>query len=130
MVAFKGQGLSAKGVLKNKKDINPALSPRRRLYGLSGRHMPSTRTPERFPSTLSVLGTAVLGHFYYPYRSTPLEILACIVCISAQGPPRPSSTLSTPLLPSLFRRCSETTIHLRTIAISLGDSSKFWESAK
>ncbi|KAH3859102.1 hypothetical protein DPMN_101749 [Dreissena polymorpha] len=27
---------------------------------------------------------------------------------------RPSSTLPPPLLPSLFRRCSETTIHLRT----------------
>ncbi|KAH3891446.1 hypothetical protein DPMN_015548 [Dreissena polymorpha] len=35
-----------------------------------------------------------------------------------------------PLLPSLFRRCSKTTIHLRTVTIPLCDPSKSWLSAK
>ncbi|KAH3819650.1 hypothetical protein DPMN_121390 [Dreissena polymorpha] len=53
-----------------------------------------------------------------------------MACIFAQGPPRPSPTLPPPLLSSLFRRCSETTIYLRTITIPLRYPSKFWESAK
>ncbi|KAH3823005.1 hypothetical protein DPMN_124800 [Dreissena polymorpha] len=57
----------------------------------------------------------------------PLKILACF---PAQGTPRKSSTLSPPLLMSHFRRCSETTIHLRTITIPLSNPSKFLESAK
>ncbi|KAH3727040.1 hypothetical protein DPMN_052965 [Dreissena polymorpha] len=68
---------------------------------------------ERFPSIFSVLGTAVLRHFHYIHRAIPFEILACI---SSQDPPRPSSTLPPPLSPSLFRRCNETTIYLRTIS--------------
>ncbi|KAH3721628.1 hypothetical protein DPMN_064564 [Dreissena polymorpha] len=79
----------------------------------------TSHRPERqngFPNTLSVLSTAVQGHF--------------LVHISAQGLPRPSYTLPPRLLPSLFRRCSKTTIHLRTITIPLGDPSNLWESAK
>ncbi|KAH3886165.1 hypothetical protein DPMN_010166 [Dreissena polymorpha] len=47
----------------------------------------------------------------------------------------PRSTLSVLysvpllLLLSLFRLCNETTIHLQTITIPLGDPSKIWESA-
>ncbi|KAH3810918.1 hypothetical protein DPMN_139317 [Dreissena polymorpha] len=74
------------------------------------------RTGYRRPSTFPL---SSLGHTF--------EIL---VCVSAQGPPRPSSTLPPPLSPSLFRRCSETTIYLRTITIPLSVPSKFWESAK
>ncbi|KAH3859289.1 hypothetical protein DPMN_102007 [Dreissena polymorpha] len=40
------------------------------------------------------------------------------------------SAPSPPLCPFRFRGCCETTIHLRTITIPLGDPSKFWESAK
>ncbi|KAH3835879.1 hypothetical protein DPMN_109247 [Dreissena polymorpha] len=48
----------AKGVLKINEDLLPAPRALRCLYGL-------------FPSTLSVLGTAILRHFHYLHRATP-----------------------------------------------------------
>ncbi|KAH3814604.1 hypothetical protein DPMN_143109 [Dreissena polymorpha] len=98
----------------------------RRFYGLSSRHKPPIRTIGRFPQ--HVERTEYRRHGTLKLSSSPnLEILACI---STQGPPRPSSTLPASLLPSLLRRCSETTIHLQTMNIALVDPFKFWESAK
>ncbi|KAH3825452.1 hypothetical protein DPMN_127327 [Dreissena polymorpha] len=97
------------------------------LYGLSSRHTPSTRTPERFPQHVKRTGYRRPSTLRLSSQGHPLENL---VCISAHCSPRPSSTLPPPLLPFLFRRCSETTIYLRTITIPLSDPSKFWESAK
>ncbi|KAH3877052.1 hypothetical protein DPMN_000908 [Dreissena polymorpha] len=97
------------------------------LHGLTGRHKPSTRTPEWFPEHVERSGYRRPSSASLSLWNHPLKILACI---SAQGPPGPSSTLSPPLLPPLFRRCSETTIYLRTITIPLSDPSKLRESAK
>ncbi|KAH3824688.1 hypothetical protein DPMN_126538 [Dreissena polymorpha] len=44
--------------------------------------------------------------------------------------PSSSKYWPAPQLPSLFRRCNETTIHLWTITIPLGDYSKVWECVK
>ena len=127
-----GQGYSAKGVLTINKDLLSALRALRRLYGLSRRHQPSTRTPERFPQhvehtefrrpgTLSLPGIFIRQ----PPRSPGLHLFT-------RSAPSVlyADASAVPQLPSLFRRCSETTIHLRTIAIPLSDPSKFWESAK
>ncbi|KAH3836092.1 hypothetical protein DPMN_109461 [Dreissena polymorpha] len=74
------------------------------------------------------MSTAVLEHFRDLHRTIASKYWH--VSLPKVCPIRPSSTLPAPLLPSLFRRRSETTIHLRTLTILLGDPSKFWESAK
>ncbi|KAH3861936.1 hypothetical protein DPMN_024890 [Dreissena polymorpha] len=54
----------------------------------------------------------------------------CILS-AGSGPPRPPVLYATiSAAPSLFRWCSETNIHLRTITIPLGDPSKFCELTK
>ncbi|KAH3834063.1 hypothetical protein DPMN_107381 [Dreissena polymorpha] len=124
--SLKRTRLLCQGSAENKEDLL-APSALRCLYGLFRRHKLSTRTQERFPQHVKRTGYRRLSTLSLSSYGHPLEILACI---SAQGPPRPFSTLPPPLSPFLFRRCSETTIYLRTITIPRSDPSKFWESAK
>ncbi|KAH3894246.1 hypothetical protein DPMN_018403 [Dreissena polymorpha] len=86
-------------------------------------------TPEWFPQHVECTGYSCPSTLPLSSSGQPLEILTCI---STQGPPRPSSALPPLLSPSLFWRCSETTIYmyLQKITIQLSDPSKFWESGK
>ncbi|KAH3869421.1 hypothetical protein DPMN_032586 [Dreissena polymorpha] len=62
----------------------------RRFYGLSRCQKQSTRPPDPqngFPSTLSVLSIAALGHFHYLHRATPSK--SWPVSLSRVNPVRP-----------------------------------------
>ncbi|KAH3851046.1 hypothetical protein DPMN_093524 [Dreissena polymorpha] len=75
-----------------------------------------------FPTTMSVLSTAVMGHVHYLQRANPQNPGMYLCPWSAPSALYlATSAASVPL---------ETTIHLRTITIPLGQPSKFSGSTK
>ncbi|KAH3796381.1 hypothetical protein DPMN_149949 [Dreissena polymorpha] len=100
-VSLKGQGYSAKAARTNKKDFLPAPRALHRLYSLSRRQKPSTRTPERFPQHVARTEDRRWDNCIIFIRST-LRNPGLYLCPRST---RPSSTLPPPLLMSLFRRC-------------------------
>ncbi|KAH3773755.1 hypothetical protein DPMN_175123 [Dreissena polymorpha] len=106
-----------------KKAVLPAPRALRRLYVLSRRHKPSSRTPERFLQHVERTGyrrpgTLPLSSWGHP--SNP----GLYLCPRSAPPVLYAATTADPV------PLSETTIHLRTITIPVSDSAKLSQQSQ